>query len=89
MTFGPPLLPAVVRAMMASASASGMAPAQWCDDGDDKDQSTVGMPVKMNAEAEVNVRISLTEVMQHALWKFSVDRYLGIHSSGLPRHHPP
>jgi hypothetical protein len=60
-TFGPPLSPAVVRATMASASASGMA---WCDNGERKEQST-GMPVKMDAEAEVKVRIALTELMHH------------------------
>ena len=63
-TFGEPLSPAVVRATMASAS--GVAPAPWCDDGEVTGQST-GMPAKMGAEAEVKVRIALTELMQHAV----------------------
>jgi monolysocardiolipin acyltransferase len=82
-TFGAPLSPAVVRATMASAS--GMAPASWCDDGEGKEQSA-GMPVKMGAEAEVRVRIALTELMQHAVEVLG-RQVSGDSLTGLPHHH--
>jgi monolysocardiolipin acyltransferase len=67
-TFGAPLLPAVVRATMASASGMAPAPAPRCDDGEGEEQpESTGMPVKMDAEAEVKVRIALTELMQRAV----------------------
>jgi len=86
-TFGTPLSPAVVRATMASASASasGTAPAPWCDDGEGSEQST-GMPVKMDAEAEVKVRIALTELMQHAVEALGRQES-GDSLTGLPHHH--
>jgi hypothetical protein len=77
-TFGASLLPAVVRATMASASASGMAPAPWCDDGEGREQRT-GIPVKMDAEAGVKVCITL-RCSCSTLWTSLVDRYLGIRS---------
>ena len=82
-TFGAPLSHAVVRATMASAS--GMAQAPWYDDGEGKEQS-IGTPVKLDPEAEVKVRIALTELMQHAV------EVLGRQVSGdslteLPHHH--
>ncbi|KAF8495923.1 hypothetical protein F5888DRAFT_1707473 [Russula emetica] len=83
-TFGAPLSPAVVRATMASAS--GVAPAPWCDDdGEGKEQNT-GMPVKMDAEAEVKVRIALTELMQHTVEVLG-RQVSGDSLTGLP-HHP-
>ncbi len=89
-TFGAPLSPAVVHATMVSASASGMAPAPapapWCDDGEGKEQSTAGMPVKMDAEKEIKVRIALTELMQHAV-EILGRQVSGDSLTGLPHDH--
>jgi hypothetical protein len=76
---------------MTSASGIVPVPAPWpgCDDGEDKEQEqSTGMPIKMDAEAEVKVWIALTELMQHAV------EVLGRHVSGdsltgLPHHYPP
>jgi hypothetical protein len=87
-TFDPPLSPVVVCATIASATASGTAPAQWCDDEEGKEQSTASMPVKMDAEAEVKVRIALTELMQHAMEVLG-RQVSGDSLTGLPHHHPP
>ena len=81
-TFGAPLSPAVVRATMALAS--GMALAPWHDDGEGKEWST-GMPVEMDAEAEVKVRIALTELMQHAVEDLG-RQVSGDSLTGLPHH---
>jgi monolysocardiolipin acyltransferase len=82
-TFGAPLSPAIVRATMASAS--GMSPAPWRDDGGGTEEST-GMPVKMDAEAEVKVRIALTELMQHAVEDLG-RQVSGDSLTGLPHDH--
>ena len=67
-SFGPPLSPAVVRATIASALASVMAPAPCCDDGEGNEhEQSSGMPVKMDAETEVKVRIAPTDLLQHAV----------------------
>jgi len=84
-TFGAPLSPAVVRATMASASGMTPAPAPWCDAGEGREQST-GMPVKMDAEAEVKVSIALTELMQHAVEVLG-RQVSGDLLTGLPHHH--
>ena len=87
-TFGTPISPAVVRATMASESASGMAPAPWCGDGEGKELQSTGMPVKVDAEAEeVKVRIALTKLMQHAVEVLG-RRVSGDSLTGLPHHHP-
>jgi monolysocardiolipin acyltransferase len=84
-TFGAPLSPAVVRATMAPASTSGMAPAPWFDDGEGKEQGP-GMPVKMDAETEVKVCIALTELMQHAVEVLG-RQVSGDSLNGLPHYH--
>jgi hypothetical protein len=64
-------------------------PAPWCDDGEGKEQEqSTGMPVKMDAEAEVKVRIALTELMQHAMEVLG-RQVSGDSLTGLPHHHPP
>jgi monolysocardiolipin acyltransferase len=84
-TFGAPLSPAVVRATMASAS--GMVPAPWCDDGEGEEQEqSTGMQVKMDAEAEVKVRIALTELMQHDVEVLG-RQVSGDSLTGLPHDH--
>lgn len=86
-TFGAPLLPTVVRATMASASGIAPAPAPSCGDGEGKERSTsTGMLVKMGAEAEVMVRIALTELMQHAVEALG-RQVSGDLLTGLPNHH--
>jgi monolysocardiolipin acyltransferase len=83
-TFGAPLSPAVVRATMASASVMAQAP--WYDDGEGGKEQSIGMPVKLDAEAEVKVRIALTELMQHAVEVLG-RQVSGDSLTGLPHHH--
>ena len=44
------------------------------------------MPVKLDAEAEVKVRIALTELMQHAVEVLN-RQVSGDSLTGLPHHH--
>ena len=67
------------------ASASGMEPALWRDDGEGKEQS-IGMWAKMDAQAEVKARIALTELMQHAVEVLGRE-VSGDSLTGLPHHH--
>ncbi|KAI0266313.1 hypothetical protein BGY98DRAFT_1085217 [Russula aff. rugulosa BPL654] len=83
-TFGAPLSPVVVRATMASVS--GLAPAPWCDNGAGGKEQSTGMPVNMDAEAEVKVRIALTELMRHAVEVLG-RQVSGDSLTGLPHHH--
>jgi monolysocardiolipin acyltransferase len=82
-TFGAPLSPAVVRATMVSAS--GVASTQWGGDGGGNEQNT-SIPVKLDAEAEVKVRIALTELMQQAVEVLG-RKISGDSLTGLPHHH--
>lgn len=82
-TFGAPLSPAVVHATMASAL--GVESVPWRDDGEGKELNT-GMPVKLDAEAEVKVRIALTELMQQSVEVLGRN-VSGDSLTGLPHHH--
>jgi hypothetical protein len=63
----------------------GTSTSTWCDDGEGTEQST-SMPVKMDAEAEVKVRIALTELMQNAVEVLG-RRVSGGSLTGLPHDH--
>jgi hypothetical protein len=70
---------------MAAASGMSPVPAPWCDNGVGKEQS-IGMLVKMDAEAEVKVRIALTELLQDAVEVLG-RQVSGDSLTGLPHHH--
>jgi len=84
-TFGAPLSPAVVRAAVSEESASASGMALWRDDDRDGRAQWSGH-VKVDAEAEVKVRIALTELMQRAVEVLG-RQVSGDLLTGSPDHH--
>jgi monolysocardiolipin acyltransferase len=82
-TFGAPLSPAAVHVAMASGMKLELGPSR---DGEGKLQQGRHVKVAVDAEAEVEVRIALTELMQRAVEDLG-RQVSGDLLNGSPYHH--